>query len=48
MTIINNETQRLNLNAAQICVAFPVLVLFPRACSSCQIYYSAVYKFAQY
>ena len=33
MTIIKNETQRLNLNAAQIWVAFPVLVLVPRTYS---------------
>ena len=33
MAIIKNETQRLNLNAAQIWVAFPVLVLFLRICS---------------
>ena len=48
MTIIKNETQRLNLNAAQIWVAFPVLVVFSRACSSCHICFSAVYKYAQY
>ena len=48
MTIIKNETQRLILNAAQICVEFRVLVLFPRACSSCPICFSAMYKYAQY
>ena len=44
-TIIKNETQRLNLNAAQIPVALPVLALFPRACNSC---FSEVYKYTQY
>ena len=48
MMIIKNGTQKLNLNAAQIRVAFPVLVQFPRACSSCHICFSAMYKYAQY
>ena len=48
MTIIKNETQRIKLSDAQIRVAFPVLVLFSRACSSYHFCFSAVNKYAQY
>ena len=48
MTIIKNDAQRLNLHAAHISVRFPVLVLFFRACGSCHICFSAMYKYAQY
>ena len=47
MTIIKNETQKLNLNATQIST-FPVLVMFPRACSSCHIRFSAMCKYVHY
>ena len=48
MTIIKNETQRLNLNAAYIWVVFSSFSAVSQNNNSCHICFSAVYKCAQY